>query len=80
MRNDRIHPGMVVLSADGLAVGRVRSADADGATVSGAGLLRGSHRIDVEDIAGVADGEVLLRVRAAELAEAPAEQPSPFAP
>lgn len=80
MRNDRIHPGMIVLSADGLAVGRVRSADPDGATVSGAGMQREARRIDVEDIAGVADGEVVLRVRADELAETPAEPPAPFAP
>lgn len=76
MRNDSIRPGMNVLSADGLAVGRVRTLDADGAMLSGLGMLHGDHHIDFASVAGVFDGEVYLRLRAGELADSPQEQPS----
>ena len=78
MENEQIQPGMMVLSADGLAVGRVRTVDADGATLSGHGMLHGDHHIDIASVAGIFDGEVYLRLRAGELADAPSEQPSQF--
>jgi len=78
MKNDKILPGMTVLSADGLAVGRIQSLDADAAMLEGHGMLHGDHRIPFSKIAGVFDNEVYLRLRAAELAAEPGEQlPAP---
>ena len=67
---------MTVVSADGLAVGRVSQCSSDGVVIDGSGILHGQHTLGMGEIAGVFAGEVFLRKRAADVADAP-EAPAP---
>jgi hypothetical protein len=70
--DSRIHPGMTVVSSDGMAFGRVSRVDADGLVIGGGRLVHGDHRVSTSDISGIFAGEVYLRRRAADVAAMPA--------
>lgn len=65
----QIHEGMTVVSADGRALGRVASIDADGF------VLDNGVRLTAPDAGNVFGGEVFLRKRAADVLDAEAGVP-----
>ena len=67
--NRQIHEGMTVVSADGRALGRVATIDADGF------VLDNGVRLGAADAGNVFGGEVFLRKRADDVLEAEAGMP-----
>ena len=76
--DSRIRPGMTVVSADGMAFGRILRVDADGVVIGGGKLVHGEHRVSAGDISGIFAGELYLRKRAADVAAMPSGSEAPY--